>query len=1079
MDVSFLRRVAWRAVSFFLATVVAVPAAAVDTTWTFNGDGLWTDASNWDNGEPVDDTFDVFIDDGDTAVNVTLNTSRTIGSLSLGSDDTLTVENGPLTSANGFANDGSLLLTTTINTTAELTVTNGTLTNNATGLVHFQAGIGGRTFNGDLANDGSVTIDDTTTFNKSGGSYTNNAQFTINSGGGSSLTISGGGTFEQAGGTLDVTGTLNLNEASTLNMTGGMLDLTGNLSRNTSTTINLLTGGTLNIDGNITGGGTLTQDGGTLNYTSGQFSGDTISGGTYRYLGGEITGTPRLSGATLEIGPTAIDPVEFQISQGQSTLVLANDILAAEQKLTIRPTSSGLGGARLTSAEGFTNNGTIELRGYILSAATAVARLQITDGTLVNGPTGLIDFALASSSHLRQIAGNFTNNGTVLVNAGGGALTKAGGGGLFTNNAQFTVNGQFGFSRGTFNQAGGVLDANAEMSIGIGGTLELTGGTFDLSHILTLASEDSRLSLLDGGTLNMDGSGNISGVASRGVFTQDGGTFNFTSSGSILGTTFEFLGGTINGTPRVTASTLVIGPMATDPVSFLLQSNNTLVGDVHSGQTLTVRASGRTFHSASGFTNAGSMLLMADNTGTTTFAITDGTLTNSNTGQLHFQAGPGNHTFSGDLVNDGTVIVDQPTSFTKLDGSYTNNNQFTINSTFTITNDGTLTNSATGVISGAGTVNSTLDNAGTVRATGGTLNLTDGPATNTGVFEAVGDSTLNVTAPLSNLDAGTLTSGTYRSVSPAGTAAVTIAGTAVETLAAGTTAELSGDGVTMSFDGTALAGSLTDNAGTLNLFDGHHFNMTNALANSGTVHLGGGGLGGMLSTSSLANTGTLAGNGIVSGEVTNTSGTVAPGNSPGQITVDGDYTQGAAGELAIELLSQGNFDLLDVTGAATLDGILSVSLLSGFSPGQDNTWTILTAGQVVGTFSDPQLPQLTADLAWELLYEATSVSLVAYLPGDYNRDGVVNAADYVVWRNTEGDSLARGSGADGDFDGQVTPADYAVWQANFGGTAFGSGGVSSTDAASRVPEPAAGVLCWLVAAVCGWRRGWGGDVVWR
>ena len=67
-------------------------------------------------------------------------------------------------------------------------------------------------------------------------------------------------------------------------------------------------------------------------------------------------------------------------------------------------------------------------------------------------------------------------------------------------------------------------------------------------------------------------------------------------------------------------------------------------------------------------------------------------------------------------------------------------------------------------------------------------------------------------------------------------------------------------------------------------------------------------------------------------------------------------------------------------------------------------------------------------------------------PGDYNDDGTVDAADYVVWRNTLGQTVpnygqtnaALGTGADGDGDGIITDADYDVWRARFGETASGS-----------------------------------------
>jgi hypothetical protein len=66
----------------------------------------------------------------------------------------------------------------------------------------------------------------------------------------------------------------------------------------------------------------------------------------------------------------------------------------------------------------------------------------------------------------------------------------------------------------------------------------------------------------------------------------------------------------------------------------------------------------------------------------------------------------------------------------------------------------------------------------------------------------------------------------------------------------------------------------------------------------------------------------------------------------------------------------------------------------------------------------------------------------------------VNAADYVVWRNTEGNAVVRGSFADGDADGMINDGDYLVWVENFGDTQAGGG--------AAVPEPTAVLL-----ALCG------------
>jgi len=64
-----------------------------------------------------------------------------------------------------------------------------------------------------------------------------------------------------------------------------------------------------------------------------------------------------------------------------------------------------------------------------------------------------------------------------------------------------------------------------------------------------------------------------------------------------------------------------------------------------------------------------------------------------------------------------------------------------------------------------------------------------------------------------------------------------------------------------------------------------------------------------------------------------------------------------------------------------------------------------------------------------------------YVDGDYNRNGTVDSADYVLWRKTLGSTGTMFTGADGDGDGVVGPGDYAVWRAHFG-EMVGVGGAS-------------------------------------
>jgi hypothetical protein len=74
------------------------------------------------------------------------------------------------------------------------------------------------------------------------------------------------------------------------------------------------------------------------------------------------------------------------------------------------------------------------------------------------------------------------------------------------------------------------------------------------------------------------------------------------------------------------------------------------------------------------------------------------------------------------------------------------------------------------------------------------------------------------------------------------------------------------------------------------------------------------------------------------------------------------------------------------------------------------------------------------------------------LPGDFNSDGLVDAADYSVWRDGLGTTY--------------TPEDFDLWKANFGaGSGTGSGSLSLS-----VPEPS-GLPSWFAGVILLWMSG--------
>jgi hypothetical protein len=73
--------------------------------------------------------------------------------------------------------------------------------------------------------------------------------------------------------------------------------------------------------------------------------------------------------------------------------------------------------------------------------------------------------------------------------------------------------------------------------------------------------------------------------------------------------------------------------------------------------------------------------------------------------------------------------------------------------------------------------------------------------------------------------------------------------------------------------------------------------------------------------------------------------------------------------------------------------------------------------------------------------------------GDYNGNGIVDSADYVVWRKSNG-----------------TPSAYTLWRNNFGATGSGAGAGVSSSPAGAVPEPASWTLAIAIACFANLRR---------
>ena len=84
------------------------------------------------------------------------------------------------------------------------------------------------------------------------------------------------------------------------------------------------------------------------------------------------------------------------------------------------------------------------------------------------------------------------------------------------------------------------------------------------------------------------------------------------------------------------------------------------------------------------------------------------------------------------------------------------------------------------------------------------------------------------------------------------------------------------------------------------------------------------------------------------------------------------------------------------------------------------------------------------------------------IEGDFNGDGIVDAADYTVWRDNLGADESTGILNGNGDGGTVDNSDYALWVANFGNTAPPASAEVSQTAA--VPEPTSLILILVGAA---------------
>ena len=389
-------------------------------TWNGSVSDLWSNGSNWTpNTVPNSSSATVIIDSA-TNNPVLIDISPTIANLTLGSSNTLDLDNDQSLTIAGGSGAGSLAIggTLTLNSSGSLTDliltgANSTITLTGGGTLALS-----NAFNNRVYGTGSQTL-----VNSAGNTISGSGQIGVG-GGGNAFALVNAGTINanqsvalqlNPGNGTTNTGTI---EASA----GGTLQLLGSYANAGGTILSTGTGSVVNLGGaTITGGTLTTSAGGEMFSSNGTLSGLTISAGSTitnqndnaTLLQGAITNNGTISlastgsltdlqlgtGAALEItnggSLTLSDNFNNRIYSTTGAGTITNDVGGTIQGAG--QIGLGSGGNAFT----LVNNGIIN--------ANQSAALQVSPG---NGTTNTGTLEATNAGTL-NLGGNFTNTGTI------------------------------------------------------------------------------------------------------------------------------------------------------------------------------------------------------------------------------------------------------------------------------------------------------------------------------------------------------------------------------------------------------------------------------------------------------------------------------------------------------------------------------------------------------------------------------------------------------------------------------------------------------------------------------------------
>jgi autotransporter-associated beta strand protein len=207
----------------------------------------------------------------------------------------------------------------------------------------------------------------------------------------------------------------------------------------------------------------------------------------------------------------------------------------------------------------------------------------------------------------------------------------------------------------------------------------------------------------------------------------------------------------------------------------------------------------------------------------------------------------------------------------------------------------------------------------------------------------------------------------------------------------------------------------------------------------------------------------------VIGNLSHAAGSVVVGGAAAPSTISGNFQQ-TGGDLtailnAAVVIPGSTGPPSVIPTLATVGGVSNIAgkLIVQFDPMTyfpvGSTLNVLMAmGGVQGTFSQLELLSVPSGSQWSVGYTASAVTLSrianSFNSADFDADGVVDGADFMIWQRNAGKLTSLG---DANGDGLVNASDLSVLKSQFGG-APSAGGI-----VSEVPEPGGGALMALAS----------------